>query len=217
MNKTFKALSILLSYPSAELQAAIGDIRQALTEEALVAAELLEPLLSRLESSQLLALQAHYVDLFDCTPRLSLYLFEHVHGDSRERGLAMVDLLKFYRRYGLEPNARELPDYLPLVLEFLAILPLGEARLLLEEIGPVLAVLKQRLEERQSPYAVVFSALLAMTPTWPDAKAIGELQELPDADPQALDRGWEEIPVTFGPSARGGPDEATITFERRKP
>lgn len=215
MNKTLKALSILLSYPSVELQAASGDIRQALTEEGLVAAELLEPLLSQLESSKLLALQAHYVDLFDCTPRLSLYLFEHVHGDSRERGLAMVELLEFYRRHGLELNTRQLPDYLPLVLEFLAVLPLAEAQLLLEKIGPILAVLKQRLEERQSPYAVVFSALLERSPTKPDAKAMGELQELPDADPQALDRGWEEIPVSFGPAARGSP-EAAMTFKRRK-
>ncbi|HHJ38059.1 MAG: hypothetical protein AXA67_02735 [Methylothermaceae bacteria B42] len=197
--KTLQALSVLLHYPSTELQQSVGDIRQVLANEELVAQESLGPLLRQLAEDDLLTLQARYVDLFDRTPRLSLYLFEHVHGDSRDRGQAMVDLLQLYQKHGLEIDTSELPDYLPLFLEFLATLPLPEARSLLGETAHILAALQQRLEERESHYAAVISALLTLSQAEVSPEAVSALRELPDAAPEMLDQQWEEAPVTFGP------------------
>ncbi|BCX87672.1 nitrate reductase molybdenum cofactor assembly chaperone NarJ/NarW [Methylomarinovum tepidoasis] len=215
MIRTFRALSALLTYPDAELQAAIPDIRQVLEDEQLVARETLEPMLTRLETGKLLDLQVDYVDLFDRTPRLSLYLFEHIHGDSRERGQAMVNLHALYQRHGLEIGGRELPDYLPLFLEFLATRPLDEARALLGETVHILAALRQRLEERDSGYALVLQALCGLADRPPAPQALTKLRDLPDADPETLDRAWAEAPVTFGPACTA--TEQPIIFDRRKP
>ncbi len=202
--KTFKALSALLNYPSAELQEAVGDIRRVLTEERQVPTDTLAPLLSRLREIDLFELQADYVDLFDRTPRLSLYLFEHIHGDSRERGRAMVDLHRLYRRHGLELDTRELPDYLPLFLEFLSTLPGDEAQALLAETVHILTALETRLTERGSEYAAVLTALVKLADTQPDPRAVAGLRNLPDAAPETLDQEWEEAPVSFGPGCEQG-------------
>ncbi len=213
MNRTFKALSVLLHYPTAELQDTICDIRRVLIEEGLA----VEPLLTRLQEKDLFALQADYVDLFDRTPRLSLYLFEHIHGDSRDRGQAMVDLQQLYRNHGLELDTRELPDYLPLFVEFLSILPLEKARQLLGEIVHILSALKQRLEEKESPYATVLSALIGLADAAADPKAVAALRDLPDTAPEILDQAWQEEPVTFSPGcAQTGGIEQSLVFNRRR-
>ncbi len=204
--KTFKALSALLNYPSAELQEAAGDIRRVLTEEKRVPTDTLAPLLRRLRETDLFELQADYVDLFDRTPKLSLYLFEHIHGDSRERGRAMVDLHRLYRRHGLELDTRELPDYLPLFLEFLSTLPVDEAQTLLAETVHILAALETRLAERGSEYAAVLTALVMLADTPPAPRAVAGLRNLPDAAPEILDQEWEEAPVSFGPGCDQGRD-----------
>lgn len=207
MAKTFKVLSALLCYPSEELQASVGELYATLNVEGLVAAaerSRLGVLLRQLENMPLLELQERYVFLFDRTRSLSLQLFEHIHGESRDRGQAMVDLLDLYHRHGLELDARELPDYLPLFLEFLSTRPLDEARKLLEQPVHILVALGKRLRRRKSPYAAVFEALARLAEAEPAPADLQTLLDLPEDDPgdlQALDRIWEEEAVSFGPGA----------------
>ncbi|WP_086466076.1 nitrate reductase molybdenum cofactor assembly chaperone [Oceanibaculum nanhaiense] len=202
--KSFKALSALLNYPSAELVAAMPEIRAVLTGEGLVprsSLKALEPLLSSFETAELYDLQERYVLLFDRSRSLSLHLFEHVHGESRDRGQALVDLSQLYDKNGFFIVANELPDFLPLFLEFLSTLPFGEATALLGETVHILAVLRQRLEKRESPYAALFAAVEALSAVRADPKAAAEAAAsdvMPD-DLAALDREWEEAAVTFGP------------------
>ncbi len=139
-HKTFKALSALLTYPTEELSAAIPEITAALAAERLVsnnAIEQLHPLLGDLCILNLYDLQERYVELFDKTRRHSLHLFEHIHGESRDRGQAMVDLVEHYQRAGLLVTANELPDFIPLFLEFLSDRPLEEVRGLLNETAHI--------------------------------------------------------------------------------
>jgi nitrate reductase molybdenum cofactor assembly chaperone NarJ/NarW len=202
--KSFKALSALLNYPSAELVAAMPEIRAVLTGEGLVprsSLKALEPLLSSFETAELYDLQERYVLLFDRSRSLSLHLFEHVHGESRDRGQALVDLSQLYDKNGFFIVANELPDFLPLFLEFLSTLPFGEATALLGETVHILAVLRQRLEKRESPYAALFAAVEALSAVRADPKAAAEAAAsdvMPD-DLATLDREWEEAAVTFGP------------------
>ena len=131
MTLTLKALSALLTYPDAALARGTAEIETALRDEALLDASAIEglrPLLAELGSRDLFDLQERFVLLFDRSRSLSLNLFEHVHGESRARGQAMVDLLETYRAGGFEPVGPELPDHLPMLLEFLAARPLDEAR-----------------------------------------------------------------------------------------
>src|SRR3546814_17750670 len=131
MKLTLRALSALLSYPSAELKQHIGEVRQALYAEAALPPEALarlEPLLRSFETEELLELQAAYSELFDRSRSLSLHIFEHVHGESRERGQAMIDLGQHYIDSGFIMQAPELPDFLPIFLEFLSCAPPAQAR-----------------------------------------------------------------------------------------
>ncbi len=202
--KSFKALSALLNYPSAELVAAMPEIRAVLTGEGLVprsSLKALEPLLSSFETAELYDLQERYVLLFDRSRSLSLHLFAHVHGERRDRGQSLVDLSQLYDKSGFFIVANELPDFLPLFLEFLSTLPFGEATALLGETVHILAVLRQRLEKRESPYAALFAAVEALSAVRADPKAAAEAAAsdvMPD-DLAALDREWEEAAVTFGP------------------
>lgn len=208
--KTLRALSALLTYPSADLQAAAPDIGPLLAAEGLLSAAhqaALGPLLEELATRDLLDLQERFVLLFDRSKSLSLNLFEHVHGESRARGQAMVDLLETYRAGGWEPMGPELPDHLPILLEFLSLRPLAEARDTLADAGHVIAVLGERLERRASPYAAVMQAITALASTPAAAELLRELAEQPEDDPEdlvALDAAWEESQVTFGPDPDAG-------------
>ena len=115
MNRTLKSLSVLLSYPTEDLVAAGPAIREAVAAEGLVPKAELGPLTALIDSfatADLYDLQERYVLLFDRTRSLSLHLFEHVHGEGRERGQAMVDLKAHYARHGMEIGVGELPDFL---------------------------------------------------------------------------------------------------------
>ncbi len=205
MTNSFKALSALLSYPSAALKDAAGAIREVLHAEALAprwALDQLGNLLTEIETLDLYELQERYVFLFDRTRSLSLHLFEHVHGESRDRGQAMVDLRALYEEAGLDPDARELPDFLPMFLEYLSTRPVEEARALLAEPLTVIAALKERLARRKTPYAAVLRVIEAIAGVAPSAKELDALRKAPDDDPsdlEALDALWEDQPVTFGP------------------
>jgi nitrate reductase delta subunit len=207
---TFKALSALLSYPTAELQAAAPEIAAALAAEKLLPATRVAEigaLLGELAEGDLYDLQERYVFLFDRSRSLSLNLFEHVHGESRDRGPAMVDLIETYRAGGFELEATELPDYLPVLLEFLSRRPLAEAQATLADAGHILAALAERLDRRATPYAAALHALVALSAAAPDAEALAALTAVPMDDPAdlaALDAAWEEAAVTFGPDPNAG-------------
>lgn len=203
-NLTFRALSALLTYPSEELCAAVPEIENAIASERLVpssAAAALRPLLDDLVSLDLFDLQERYVELFDRSRRLSLHLFEHVHGESRDRGQAMVDLAALYEKGGLELSANELPDYLPLFLEYLSTRPKDEALNLLSETVHILGALEERLASRSSPYAAVLTAIRTMAGVSIDVSDEDDMPEASAGDLAALDAEWEEMAVTFGPGS----------------
>jgi nitrate reductase delta subunit len=223
MAQTYRALSMMLSYPTAESAVLMPAALEALDVEKLVPARLarrLTPLALELARQDLYELQARYVDLFDRTRSLSLQLYEHVHGESRDRGQAMVELLKLYSSRGLELTAKELPDHLPVFLEFLSLLSTDEAAALLGEAAHVLEALRERLKKRKSPYVRVFDALVALVETERNAEALKALLQEPDDDPddlEALDRAWAEEQVTFGPDKVGCPKAAEMVARMGEP
>lgn len=200
--KTLKVLSVLLGYPQAETQAALPEMVEALTQEAVLPeAErtALQVFIQRLERTDLMDWQEQYVATFDRGRALSLHLFEHIHGESRDRGQAMVNLLEVYRRHGFELSARELPDYLPLFLEYLAQRPDVEALDLLAETAHVLTLLGARLAERNNDYHVLFDALTVLAGEPEDSADIRQqaASEGPDQTVVNMDQIWEEEAVTF--------------------
>jgi len=214
MNVVLKIASLLLSYPTQELKEAAPAIRAALAGAAPDARvrERLERLADDIARLDLYDAQERYVHLFDRTRSLSLHLFEHVHGEGRDRGQAMVDLMEMYEKAGFEIDARELPDYLPLFLEFLSMLPPAEARDLLGQTAHIVSALKERLTKRKSVYAGAFAAVEALAHGRPDGALLRTLLDAPEDDPddlEALDRLWQEEAVTFGGNAGDnacGPD-----------
>lgn len=209
--KTFKVLSLLLSYPTQEVQNEAPALKAVLRDEALLPAVRIKALadfIDQLAEQNLLDVQERYVTLFDRSRALSLHLFEHVHGESRDRGQSMVDLLELYQKKGLDVGCSELPDYLPLYLEFLSTQPLSEARALLLEPLHILAAIRTRLEERKSPYKEVFRALEALAGQGAEPEKVKTvLASEPDVDADdqvALDAAWEEAEVRFGPEAGEG-------------
>ena len=205
--KTLKVLSVLLTYPNEEMIAAADQCKAALAKEALLAPKDLaavDALIDDIAGGDLLDAQERYILLFDRTRSLSLHLFEHVHGESRDRGQAMVDLIKVYEDGGFTPTVSELPDFLPLFLEYASTRTPAEAIELIGQPGHVLAALSERLAKRSSPYQSVFAALVALSNAKLDAAALNALREEPDPQPddlEALDAAWEDEEVTFGPGA----------------
>lgn len=208
--RSFKALGALLTYPNEDLIAALPEIREALAAEGVCDLSAIEPLLAHLGGGDLLDLQDAYVMQFDRTRSLSLHLYEHVWGEARERGQAMVRLQTVYGLHGFEAAEGELPDFLPLFCEFLSLVNEKAARVLLSDAAAVIETLRQRLARRGSPYAGVMAALVALAARAPDRAMLEQIAKgaLPDDDSlEALDRAWEEEPVTFGPgdAARAAP------------
>lgn len=210
MDRTFKALSLLLTYPTTELQQAmpeIGGVLAAETRLTAAARRALRPLVQDLASRDIYDLQEQFVMLFDRSRTLSLNLFEHVHGESRDRGGAMVALLETYREGGFEPATTELPDHLPVLLEFLSTRPFVEAQETLADAAHIFEALNARLIRRESPYGAVFASLLQLAGATADQQAVVALLDLPEIDPndlQALDEVWEESEVRFGPDPNAG-------------
>jgi nitrate reductase delta subunit len=205
MIATYKVLSSALSYPTADLQSHARQMLAALDAEQLLPAQhraAVVLLLDDIAAADLLEAQSRYVDLFDRTRSLSLHMFEHVHGESRDRGQAMVSLLERYQQAGLDVAGQELPDYIPLFLEFLSTLSAVEARTNLAEPAHILAALGERLRKRGSAYGAVLEALVALSQMAPSQEVLDVLRKEPFDDPTdlaALDRAWEEAEVRFGP------------------
>jgi len=228
MNRIYKIISLVLSYPTNELKTAAPDLIAAVRSEPALgerARTLLSALLEDLGDRDLYDAQERYVMLFDRTRSLSLHLFEHVHGESRDRGQAMVDLMATYERGGFEIGSRELPDYLPLFLEYLSLRPEREAAELLGQTAHILAALKERLRKRKSVYRNAFAVLESLALGKPDRALLKDLLDQPEDDPNdltALDKVWEEEAVTFGGNAGEnacGPDrlQRQIRAHTRKP
>jgi nitrate reductase delta subunit len=195
---TLRVLARLLSYPDAELRGHLGDLSTALhSEQALGAARLgeLDALLKSMRLRDPIELEADYVQLFDRGRSTSLHLFEHVHGDSRDRGPAMIDLAQTYEKAGLYLAEGELPDYLPVVLEFVSTQPAKESRAFLGEMSHILNAIFSALVKRESAYASVLGALLEIAGE--KAQAVKVAEEPP------LDESWEEPAVFGGCSTEG--------------
>jgi nitrate reductase delta subunit len=207
MRRTLKTLSVLLTYPSTELQAAVPEMQAALEADGVLRASALDRLgliLNEIGTSDLYDIQERYVLLFDRTRSLSLHLFEHVHGESRDRGQAMVDLAQLYEKHGLALGTSELPDFIPLFLEFLSAIPEADARRTLADTVHIHVALRQRLEKRGSAYAGVFAVLEDLSDGMPDAEVLNAILAGPDDDPNdlaALDAAWMDEEVKFGPDA----------------
>ena len=212
-------ISRLLEYPDAALWQHQGELFDVLSESEKLEpadAQALGVFLRDLTAQDLLDAQAAYSELFDRGRATSLLLFEHVHGESRDRGQAMVDLLNQYEQHGLVLDSRELPDHLPLYLEYLAQLPESEAIGGLQDIAPILALLCARLQQRESRYAVLFEQLLKLANSAVDEAKVAEkiADEARDDTPQALDAVWEEEQVKF--FADQGCGDSEITHHQRR-
>ena len=222
MNRILKALGALLAYPSAELVAALPEIGALIDMEARLPADAkrrLRALREELAAGDLIDAQERYVALFDRGRATSLHLFEHVHGDSRDRGPAMVDLKEVYARAGLALAPGELPDYLPAVLEYLALRPLAEAKEMLGDCAHILRAVGGALQQRRSRYAAVPEALLLLIGERGLDAAAADRAAAPDAP---LDDEWREEPVFFGPPGGKGcgaplPQSAPIHIMPRRP
>ncbi|MGM9488434.1 nitrate reductase molybdenum cofactor assembly chaperone [Ideonella sp. YS5] len=195
---TLRALAALLGYPGAELREALPAIVTVLhTERMLKPARLAEiaALARQLGAMDPFEAEGRYVDTFDRGRATSLHLFEHVHGDSRERGPALVDLGQTYERAGLVLQGEELPDHLPVVLEYASTQPDAAAREFLAEMAHILTAIFSALLQRESPYASVIAAVLELA---------GErVQAVPVAPEPEMDEAWAEPPAFDGCSTRG--------------
>ncbi len=197
-SRSLRVLARLLAYPDAQLRGALNDMRQALVaERALPTARLAElgALMSTLESGNALENEAEYVEVFDRGRATSLHLFEHVHGDSRDRGPAMIDLAQTYEKAGLFLGPDEMPDYLPVVLEFVSTQPPAEARAFLSEMAHIFNAIFAALQQRNSAYASVLGALLELS-----GEKAQPVKVVPD---EPLDACWEEPVVFDGCSVKG--------------
>ena len=213
--RTLRVLSHLLGYPDSELRLHLQDLREALhAEQALSRQRLAEIdiLVDRLQRADPLEAEASYVELFDRGRGTALHLFEHVHGDSRDRGPAMVDLARSYEAAGLFQTAGELPDHLPVVLEYASTQPPAQAREFLREFAHILQAIFSALLRRQSAYASVLAALLDLA---------GEPAQAVTLPPEeTLDDSWAE-PAAFGGCSTQGQSSPgqpqTIQITKRPP
>lgn len=215
MKLSLRVLAHLLRYPDADLRQHLAELLAALNAEAALVAPRrteLAALIERLGRIDPLRVEAEYVEMFDRGRRTALNLFEHVHGDSRDRGPAMIDLAQSYERAGLFLAPGELPDALPVVLEFASTQPPAQAREFLREIAHIARTIFSALQERRSPYAAVLAAVLDL------AGEKAERVALPD-EPD-LDDEWAEPEAFGGCSTKGQskPGEAQpIHMHRSRP
>ncbi|WP_273207631.1 nitrate reductase molybdenum cofactor assembly chaperone [Marinobacter subterrani] len=216
-----KVLARVLEYPTDELQASKDALIAAVLEDSRLPRQNKEQLLRCVEmlcDGDLLDMQENYVGMFDKGRATSLLLFEHVHGESRDRGQAMVDLMEEYRANGLEIDARELPDYLPLFLEYLSTRPWDEIQNWLEDIHHILGLLGERLYQRESFYHVVMDSLLVLSGRKADRQELARIvaSEERDDTPEALDKVWEEEMVKFVDDQGSSCSTGGVVGQRRR-
>jgi nitrate reductase delta subunit len=198
--EALKIISVLMSYPEEDVIMHQQDLCDAVTALQISfenKARIMQ-VVDQLISQDLLDAQEAYINTFDRGRSCSLLMFEHVHGQSRDRGQAMIDLMALYETKGLELNARELPDYLPLFLEFLGQCDDLEAIHWLKDMAPILELIEERLRARESIYSPLFTVLLDLSEHTRNAQLAKTVaQENPDDTPEAIDAVWEEEAVRF--------------------
>lgn len=199
--QVLRLISLLLDYPTEELLAERDALLQvaATANVSTKAQHNLVNFLQHYFAQDLLDWQEGYDSLFERGRSVSLHLFEHVHGESRDRGQAMVDLLNQYKAAGLDIAVKELPDYIPLYLDFLSTQGDENIRLGLQEVAHILALIAARLEQRDSRYALLFDVLLELSQMEIDMADLRAqiANEQPDYTPKELDKVWEEEMVNF--------------------
>jgi nitrate reductase delta subunit len=195
---TLRALAQLLGYPSQELREHLPELLAAIDNEAVVPAarrEELHALAADILRQNPMEVESRYVETFDRGRATSLHMFEHVHGDSRDRGPAMVDLAQTYAKAGLFLSPEELPDHLCVVLEFASTQPPKLAAEFLGEMAHILTTIFSALLKRNSPYAAVVAAVLEITGQ--------RVEAVPFEADEALDDAWQEPEAFDGCSTKG--------------
>lgn len=219
--KALKLIGLLLDYPRDELWQRSEALRAALTEVELPSgrAAQLSAFVEDLLALDPMEAQERWLALFDRGRAMSLLLFEHIHGESRDRGQAMVDLVETYRRAGFELDTRELPDYLPVVLEFLSQRPAAEVADWLHHIGHILELLAARAVERASPYAQLLETLVKLAQGRVELEPMRRrvASEARDDTPEAMDAVWEEEAVRFGVQAPEDDCQPPSRFSAARP
>lgn len=200
--KTYKVFSTLLLYPSEELKNNIKFVTDILKQEDILSIEYIDKLsvfIEYIEHNDLLFLQESYVALFDRQKQFSLYLFEHIHGDSRDRGMAMVDLKNLYKTINFDiPLGGELPDFIPVFLEYLSVVSRDKACILLSEIVNIIAIIGNRLKNVNSIYYIIFFALESLSSVKSDDNVLKKAILNNNSDKisdQNVDKNWEDTKV----------------------
>jgi nitrate reductase delta subunit len=213
--KLLKLVGVLIDYPQDELWLHREEMLAAAEDPALTGPRRAElrHFIDGLLDADALAAQDAWLTTFDRGRSMSLLLFEHIHGESRDRGQAMVDLIDTYRRNGFELDAKELPDYLPLLLEYLSHCPAEEARDWLGYVKHIIGMLGARAAERQSPYASLFAILVDLADGDLELGALRQRasEEPRDDTAEVMDRVWEDEAVRFG---SGAPTEDCVPTSR---
>lgn len=223
-------ISALIDYPTEELYNASEEIKQIIKNNSLLNADDKAGLLGFVDGRKamdLLDWQSDYDALFERGRSLSLLIFEHIHGESRDRGQAMIDLIAQYKEAGLDLNARELPDYIPLFLEFVstqvtennAVMNYDNVRSWLQDVSHIFALLKVRLAQRSCDYEALFTALVSLSGaeiSFDDlaAQVKGEKR---DDTKEAIDKVWEEEMVKFGPDSEQAADASACGSAINRP
>ena len=180
MKNVYQLLSILLSYPKSDWLDYLDELEQEFKKTPLMF-QRLEPLIFHLKSKELIELQEGYVQTFDRNPAHSLHLFEHIHGEDRARGQALINLSEEYQKEGVEHAVTELPDYLPLFLEFLGLATDEKQETLLGEAVHIIAHIGKKLKKNESPYSVVFTLLEEMSPVQANNLTDAPIRDMDDA------------------------------------
>ena len=202
--KTFKLLGLLLTYPEGTVYSASDELLQTLRSEALLPEKFIkkvEIFLTAQKNQDLMAAQEDYVETFDRGRAHCLHLFEHIHGESRDRGQAMVDLSETYATKDLHIDSSELPDYLPLFMEYLSRCDSRDAAELLGEAIDVIAVIGAKLKKRKSPYADIFTCIEELSAAKVDKRKINNALKEARKDPETLeelDEQWKEAEAFAG-------------------
>lgn len=180
MRKIYKTLSVLLSYPEAEWLAYLNELQEDLQAHS-QHLQMLKPLFTYLSNNDLIELQENYVQLFDRTTEYALHLFEHIHGEERTRGQALVNLIEEYKSLGFTPAQNELPDYLPLFLELISLIPQAKAQSMLSEAIHVIAHIGQQLQKTSSVYTTVFEVLESLCPVCAKPLTVAPVRTMEEA------------------------------------
>lgn len=196
-NNTYKLFSIFLSYPNVEIKKYINKFENIIKNENIIKKKshfnLLKKFISFIKKNEIIYLQEYYVETFDKNKELSLYLFEHIHGDSRDRGMAMIDLIELYKKKKFTINEKyELPDYIPLFLEYLSVINKEKSKKLLKEITNIISTINKKLKTQNNKYYYIFNILEEISSKKNKNKLINEKFKNFNSATSTIDNDWEE-------------------------